>query len=44
MGISGVSKGQVYMLSQDIDERLKDFLQRSTEVKLPYVWIDATYM
>ncbi len=44
MGISGISKSQVSRLCQEIDERVKAFLQRPIEGDWPYLWIDATYV
>ena len=44
MGGSGVSKSQVSRLCEDIDERVKAFLERPIEGDWPYVWLDATYV
>jgi transposase-like protein len=44
MGMSGVSKSQVSRLCEEIDERVKAFLDRPIEGEWPYVWIDATYV
>jgi transposase-like protein len=44
MGMSGVSKSQVSRLCEDIDTRVKAFLDRPIEGEWPYVWIDATYV
>jgi transposase-like protein len=44
MGMSGISKSQVSRLCQEIDERVKVFLERPIEGDWPYVWIDATYL
>jgi transposase-like protein len=44
MGMSGISKSQVSRLCQEIDERVKAFLERPIEGDWPYVWIDATYL
>ena len=44
MGMSGVSKSEVSRLCQDIDERVKTFLDRPIEGDWPYLWIDATYV
>ena len=44
MGMSGISKSQVSRLCEDIDERVKTFLERPIEGTWPYVWIDATYV
>ncbi len=44
MGMSGISKSQVSRLCQEIDERVKVFLERPLEGDWPYVWIDATYL
>jgi putative transposase len=41
--MSGVSKNQVSRLCEDIDERVKTFLDRPIEGDWPYLWIDATY-
>ena len=44
MGMSGVSKSQVSRLCEEIDVRVKAFLDRPIEGDWPYLWIDATYI
>ena len=44
MGMSGISKSQVSRLCEEIDERVKAFLERPIEGEWPYCWIDATYV
>ena len=44
MGMTGISKSQVSRLCEDIDERVKTFLNRPIEGRWPYLWIDATYV
>jgi len=44
MGMSGISKSQVSRLCEDIDVRVKAFLDRPIEGDWPYIWIDATYI
>jgi len=44
MGASGVSKSQVSRLCEEIDGKVKAFLERPIEGDWPYLWIDATYM
>ena len=44
MGGTGVSKSQVSRLCEEIDERVKAFLERPLEGDWPYVWLDATYV
>ena len=44
MGMSGISKSQVSRLCEEIDERVKGFLERPIEGDWPYLWIDATYL
>ncbi|CAN2536164.1 hypothetical+protein [Methylocapsa aurea] len=44
MGGAGVSKSQVSRLCEEIDEKVKAFLDRPIEGDWPYVWIDATYV
>lgn len=43
-GVSGISRSQVSRLCQEIDERVKAFLERPIEGEWPYLWIDATYL
>src|ERR1044071_8031780 len=43
-GMSGISKSQVSRLCEEIDERVKAFLDRPIEGDWPYLWIDATYL
>jgi putative transposase len=42
MGMSGISKSQVSRLCEEIDHRVKAFLDRPIEGDWPYLWIDAT--
>jgi putative transposase len=44
MGMSGISKSQVSRLCEEIDERVKVFLERPLEGEWRYLWIDATYV
>jgi len=44
MGMTGISKSQVSRLCEDIDGRVKTFLERPIEGSWPYLWIDATYV
>src|SRR5471030_2788329 len=44
MGGSGISKSQVSRLCEEIDDRVKTFLNRPIEGDWPYVWLDATYV
>src|SRR5213596_2162633 len=44
MGMSGISKSQVSQLREEIDERVRAFLDRPIEGDWPYLWIDATYV
>src|SRR5210317_2233004 len=44
MGMTGISKSQVSRLCQEIDERVKAFLERPIEGDWPYLWLDATYV
>jgi putative transposase len=44
MGMSGISKSQVSRLCEEIDVRVKAFLERPIEGDWPYIWIDATYL
>jgi transposase-like protein len=41
MGMSGISKSQVSRLCEEIDEKVKVFLDRPIEGEWPYLWIDA---
>jgi len=44
MGGTGVSKSQVSRLCEEIDDKVKAFLDRPIERDWPYLWIDATYV
>jgi putative transposase len=44
MGMTGISKSQVSRLCEEIDERVRVFLDRPLEGEWPYLWIDATYL
>jgi putative transposase len=41
-GMSGIAKSQVSRLCEDIDGRVRSFLERPLEGDRPYPWIDAT--
>ena len=42
MGMSDISKSQVSRLCEEIDGKVKAFLERPIEGDWPYLWIDAT--
>jgi transposase-like protein len=44
MGMSGISKSQVSRLCEEIDGKVKAFLNRPLEDDWPYLSIDATYL
>jgi transposase-like protein len=44
MGGAGVSKSQASRLCEEIDDKVKAFLNRPLEGDWPYVWLDATYV
>src|ERR1700688_112903 len=44
MGTSGISNSQVSRLCEEIDGKVKAFLERPIEGDWPYLWIDATYV
>ena len=43
MGMTGISKSQVSRLCEEIDGKVKAFLDRPIEGDWPYLWLDATY-
>jgi hypothetical protein len=43
LGMSGISKSQVSRLCEEIDEKVKVFLDRPIEGDWPYLWIDARF-
>jgi putative transposase len=44
LGMRGISKSQVSRLCEEIDGRVRAFLDRPIEGDWPYLWIDATYV
>ena len=44
MGSEGISKSHVSRICAEIDEQVKDFLNRPLEGRYPYLWLDATYV
>ncbi len=44
MGMTGISKSQVSRLCEEIDDKVKAFLDRPIEGDWPYLWLDATYV
>ena len=41
MGMTGISKSQVSRLCEEIDERVKTFLERPLEGDWPYLWVET---
>ena len=44
LGGSGISKSEVSRLCQEVEGRVREFLERPIEGSFPYVWLDATYV
>jgi len=44
MGLTGISKSTVSKLCKDMDERVREFLDRPLAGDGPYLWLDATYL
>ena len=44
LGMSGIAKSQVSRLGEEIDDRVRTFLDRPIEGGWPYLWLDATYV
>lgn len=44
MGMGGISKSQVSRLCEEIDAKVKAFLERPIEGDWLYLWVDATYL
>jgi transposase-like protein len=44
MGLTGISKSTVSKLCKDIDDRVREFLDRPIAGDWPYLWLDATYL
>ncbi|WP_283193659.1 IS256 family transposase [Rhizobium sp. AN80A] len=44
MGMSGISKSQISRLCEEIDDKVKAFLDRPIEGDWPYLWVDGTYL
>src|SRR5208282_3289086 len=44
MGGTGISRSQVSRLCEELDGKVKAFLDRPIEGDWPYLWIDATYV
>jgi len=44
LGMSGISKSQVSRLCEEIDGKVKAFLEGPIEGDWPYLWVDATYV
>ena len=42
--MSGISKSQVSRLCEEIDGKVKAFLERTIEGDRSYLWIDAAYL
>ena len=42
--MSGISRSQVSRLCEEIDGKVKAFLDRPIEGDRPYLWLDATYV
>ena len=44
MGMTGISKSQVSRLCEEIDDKVRTFLDRPIDGDWPYLWLDATYV
>lgn len=44
IGMGGISKSQVSWRCEEIDGKVKAFLETPIEGDWPYLWIDATYL
>lgn len=44
MGLTGISGTTVSTLRRDIDERVREFLDRPIAGDWPCLWLDATYL
>jgi putative transposase len=44
MGLAASPRSTVSKLCKDIDERVRDFLERPLTGEWPYLWLDATYL
>jgi transposase-like protein len=44
LGMTGISKSQVSRLCEEIDAKVRTFLDRPLEGEWPYLWLDATYL
>jgi putative transposase len=44
LGASGVSRSEVSRLCAEVDERVREFLERPLEGMFPFLWLDATYV
>lgn len=44
LGMTGISKSQVSRLCEEIDGRVRAFLDRTITGDWPFVWLDATYI
>ncbi len=44
MGMTGISKSQVSRLCQELDERVRAFLERRLDGRFVFVWLDAIYL
>lgn len=44
LGMTGISKSQVSRLCEEIDARVRAFLDRPITGHWPFVWLDATYI
>jgi transposase-like protein len=42
--VQGILKSQISRLCEEIDGKVKAFLDRPIEGDWPYLWIDATYL
>jgi len=44
LGGTGISKSSVSRLCEEVEGRVREFLDRSLECHFPYLWLDATYL
>lgn len=44
LGIEEISASSVFRVTKELDEKVCEFLSKSIEHKIPYLFVDATYL
>jgi putative transposase len=44
LGVEGISASSVSRITKELDEKVCEFISKSIEHEIPYLFVDATYL